>query len=58
MMAARERLGLRKEVLKVAPPPCWVVTGPEAANRGCIKHLLNPAPKAFCGLWQSLPNWF
>ena len=25
MMAARERLGPRKEVLKVAPPPCWVV---------------------------------
>ncbi len=57
MMAARERPGLGKQVLKVAPPARRVFTSPEAANRGRIEDLLNTAPKAFGGLRQSLPDW-
>ena len=56
VMAACERLGLRKQVLEVATPARGVFTRPEAANRGCIKDLLNAAPKTLGGLGQSLPD--
>src|SRR6476620_11557409 len=55
-MGARERVGLRKKILKVSPPTCWVFTGPEAANGGCIKDFLDAAPETLGGFRQSLPN--
>ena len=56
MMAARERLGLGKQVLEVATPARRVFTRPEPTNRGCIEDLLNAAPKALGSLRQPLPD--